>query len=266
MIQELDEAYIAHTYARFPVTLVSGKGARLYDDKGKEYIDMGAGIAVNTFGAADGAFIEAVTAQLHRLQHASNLYYTEPCARLAETLCRRTGMKRVFFSNSGAEANECAIKAARKAAFMKYGDEAHATIITLKNSFHGRTITTLSATGQDAFHTAFGPFTAVSYTHLQAAIKFGELVYFGQWFTPLREALSAFVDKTQQTVTGEVRLKLYKGNIIGAGVSSPYSLYDPEIATFDEDEVYNQADSAGFINLFGLPLQVRAKLNEKNKQ
>lgn len=104
MIQELDEAYIAHTYARFPVTLVSGKGARLYDDKGKEYIDMGAGIAVNTFGAADGAFIEAVTAQLHRLQHASNLYYTEPCARLAETLCRRTGMKRVFFSNSGAEA------------------------------------------------------------------------------------------------------------------------------------------------------------------
>ena len=100
----------------------------------------------------------------------------------------------------------------------------------------------------------------------QAAIKFGELVYFGQWFTPLREALSAFVDKTQQTVTGEVRLKLYKGNIIGAGVSSPYSLYDPEIATFDEDEVYNQADSAGFINLFGLPLQVRAKLNEKNKQ
>ena len=159
MIQELDEAYIAHTYARFPVTLVSGKGARLYDDKGKEYIDMGAGIAVNTFGAADGAFIEAVTAQLHRLQHASNLYYTEPCARLAEALCRRTGMKRVFFSNSGAEANECAIKAARKAAFMKYGDEAHATIITLKNSFHGRTITTLSATGQDAFHTAFGPFT-----------------------------------------------------------------------------------------------------------
>ncbi|MCI8590020.1 MAG: argininosuccinate synthase [Clostridiales bacterium] len=97
----------------------------------------------------------------------------------------------------------------------------------------------------------------------QAAIKFGELVYFGQWFTPLREALSAFVDVTQEHVTGDVKLKLYKGNIINAGVSSPYSLYDPEIATFDEDEVYNQADSAGFINLFGLPLKVQAKLKEK---
>jgi len=97
----------------------------------------------------------------------------------------------------------------------------------------------------------------------QAAIKFGELVYFGQWFTPLREALSAFVDVTQEHVTGDVKLKLYKGNMINAGVSSPYSLYDPEIATFDEDEVYNQADSAGFINLFGLPLKVQAKLKEK---
>ena len=100
----------------------------------------------------------------------------------------------------------------------------------------------------------------------QAAIKFGELVYFGQWFTPLREALSAFVDKTQEYVTGDVRLKLYKGNIINAGVTSPYSLYDPEIATFDEDEVYNQADSAGFINLFGLPVKVAAKRAQKNKQ
>lgn len=96
------------------------------------------------------------------------------------------------------------------------------------------------------------------------SVKFGEMVYFGQWYTPLREALSAFVDKTQETVTGEVKLKLYKGNIIDAGVTSPYSLYDPEIATFDEDHVYNQADSAGFINLFGLPIKVQAKIKQKN--
>lgn len=96
------------------------------------------------------------------------------------------------------------------------------------------------------------------------AQKFAELVYFGQWYTPLREALSAFVDSTQQTVTGDVKLKLYKGNIINAGVESPYSLYDPEIATFDEDNVYNQSDSAGFINLFGLPIKVRAKMKAKN--
>ncbi|MCI8332078.1 MAG: acetylornithine/succinylornithine family transaminase [Clostridiales bacterium] len=159
MIQELDQEYIAHTYARFPVTFVKGEGALLYDESGKAYIDMGAGIAVNTFGAADKTWCAAVSEQLGKLQHTSNLYYTEPCAKLAASLCRRTGLKRVFFANSGAEANECAIKAARKYAFMKYGDESHATIITLKNSFHGRTITTLAATGQDAFHTSFGPFT-----------------------------------------------------------------------------------------------------------
>ena len=101
--------------------------------------------------------------------------------------------------------------------------------------------------------------------HYKALVaqKFAELVYYGQWFTPLREALSAFVDKTQETVTGDVKLKLYKGNIINAGVTSPYTLYDPEVATFDADEVYNQADSAGFINLFGLPISVRAKLEAK---
>ena len=103
------------------------------------------------------------------------------------------------------------------------------------------------------------------YKELVAA-KFAELVYFGQWFTPLREALSAFVDKTQETVTGDVKLKLYKGNIINAGVTSPFSLYDPEIATFDEDNVYNQADSAGFINLFGLPVKVNAKAKAKNNK
>ncbi len=158
-IQAIDQAYVASTYARFPVTLVSGKGAELTDSNGKTYIDMGSGIAVNTFGAADPVWLEAVTQQAGKLQHTSNLFYTEPCARLAEELCKRSGMKKVFFSNSGAEANECLIKTARRWAYQKYGDASHATIITLKNSFHGRTVTTLSATGQDVFHTEFDPFT-----------------------------------------------------------------------------------------------------------
>jgi acetylornithine/N-succinyldiaminopimelate aminotransferase len=157
--KELDKKYIANTYARADVLFTSGKGAIVYDDTGKRYIDLGAGIAVNTFGCSDDVWAAAVTEQISKLQHMSNLYYTKPCIELAELLCEKTGLKRVFFGNSGAEANECAIKAARKWAFDKYGDESHSTIITLKNSFHGRTITTLSATGQDAFHTNFGPFT-----------------------------------------------------------------------------------------------------------
>lgn len=157
-ITEIDKQYIANTYARFPVELVSGKGAILKDADGKEYIDLGAGIAVNVFGVADDEWLKAVTAQLSTLTHTSNLYFTEPCARLAQMLCERTGMKKAFFGNSGAEANECAIKVARRYAFDKYGDESHSTIITLKNSFHGRTIATLTATGQDGYHTHFGPF------------------------------------------------------------------------------------------------------------
>ena len=157
-IFEKDQTYIAHTYGRNPVAIVSGKGALLKDADGKEYIDLGSGIAVNTFGAADEEWAAAVTAQLNSLQHISNLYYTAPCAQLAEMLCTRTGMKKVFFSNSGAESNECAIKAARRWACLKHGDMEHSNIITLKNSFHGRTITTLAATGQDGFHTDFGPF------------------------------------------------------------------------------------------------------------
>ena len=153
-----DKQFVANTYARFPIELVSGKGAILRDSNGKEYIDLGSGIAVNIFGVADDEWQKAVTHQLSVLPHTSNLYYSEPCSTLAELLCERTGMKKVFFSNSGAEANECAIKVARKYAFDKYGDESHSTIITLKNSFHGRTIATLKATGQDVFHTDFGPF------------------------------------------------------------------------------------------------------------
>ena len=157
-IKEKDQKYVANTYARFPLALVRGEGSLVYDDGGKEYIDLGTGIAVNTFGFSDKEWIAAVTEQLGAIQHTSNLYYSEPCARLAEMLCERTGMKKVFFSNSGAEANECAIKAARKYGCDKKGEEYY-TIITLKNSFHGRTITTLAATGQDVFHESFTPMT-----------------------------------------------------------------------------------------------------------
>ncbi len=158
-IKALDKAYIANTYARADVVFTEGRGAEVFDETGRRYIDLGAGIGVNAFGLSDPVWAEAVARQASKLQHMSNLYYTEPCVKLAKLLCDRTGMRKVFFGNSGAEANECAVKAARKWAFDKYGDESHSTIITLKNSFHGRTVTTLSATGQDAFHTKFGPFT-----------------------------------------------------------------------------------------------------------
>ena len=155
---ETDRQYVANTYARFPVEIVSGKGSLVTDAQGKEYIDLGTGIAVNTFGHADEGWMKAVTDQLGKVAHTSNLFYTSPCAALAQTLCHRTGMKKVFFSNSGAEANECAIKAARGYAAAKWGKERY-TIITLNNSFHGRTITTLAATGQETFHKDFNPLT-----------------------------------------------------------------------------------------------------------
>ena len=157
-IIEIDKQYIAGTYARFPLQLVEGKGSIVKDETGKEYIDLGTGIAVNGFGVADDEWKQAVIAQLDKIQHTSNLYYSEPCALLAQELCLRTGMKKVFFSNSGAEANECAIKAARHYGQAKKGKDCY-TIITLKNSFHGRTITTLSATGQEVFHEYFTPMT-----------------------------------------------------------------------------------------------------------
>ena len=156
--QKLDQTYIANTYARFPVTIVKGKGSLVWDDTGKEYIELSTGIAVDIFGVADEEWMAAVTKQLGTLQHISNLYYTEPCVKLAQMLCEKTGMKKVFFGNSGAEANECAIKAARKWSEEKKGKD-YSTVITLKNSFHGRTITTLAATGQDVFHHDFTPLT-----------------------------------------------------------------------------------------------------------
>ncbi len=157
-VKEKDSLYIANTYARFPLTIKQGKGSVCFSDEGKEYIDLGTGIAVNTFGFSDEEWVRAVTEQLNTLQHASNLYYTEPQVRLAEMLCEKTGMKKVFFSNSGAEANECAIKTARKYAKEQKGEDYY-KIITLENSFHGRTITTLAATGQEVFHKEFLPLT-----------------------------------------------------------------------------------------------------------
>ena len=157
-IISLDKEYVAGTYGRFPVELVSGKGCLLTDSEGKTYIDLTSGIGVTAFGIADDEWVAATTAQLQKLQHVSNLYYTEPCAKLAKLLCEKTGMKKVFFSNSGAESNECAIKVARKYSAAKKGADCY-TILTLEKSFHGRTLTTLAATGQDHFHALFQPLT-----------------------------------------------------------------------------------------------------------
>lgn len=156
--KDLDKSFVANTYGRFDLEITRGNGSLVYDSEGKEYIDLSTGIAVNTFGMCDPVWINAVTNQLNKYQHTSNLYYTEPCARLAQLLCEKTGAKKVFFGNSGAEANECAIKVARLWASENKGDE-YFNVVTLKNSFHGRTITTLSATGQDIFHKYFNPLT-----------------------------------------------------------------------------------------------------------
>ncbi len=154
----LDSEYVASTYRRFPIAIKEGKGSRVFDEDGKEYIDLGTGIAVNTFGLCDPVWSYAVSKQMMLYQHTSNLYYTRPTARLAQLLCEKTGMKKVFFGNSGAEANECAIKVARKYACLTHG-EGRYKIITLSGSFHGRTLTTLAATGQEVFHKDFLPLT-----------------------------------------------------------------------------------------------------------
>ncbi len=154
-----DQQYVANTYNRFPIELASGKGSRVTDTCGKEYIDLGSGIGVTAFGFCDDEWSSAVACQAAKLQHTSNLYYTEPGANLAQALCEKSDMKKVFFSNSGAEANECAIKVARKWAAENKGDDSF-TIVTLCNSFHGRTLTTLAATGQDHFHKLFQPLTS----------------------------------------------------------------------------------------------------------
>lgn len=156
--EEKDKQYIASTYARFPVRLVRGEGRTVYDADGKAYLDLASGIGVNIFGYGDEEWTAAVTAQLDTLQHASNLYYTEPCVSLAEALCERSDMEKVFFCNSGAEANECAIKAARKWGEETKGKEYY-NIVTLKGGFHGRTLAALAATGQEEYHKDFLPLT-----------------------------------------------------------------------------------------------------------
>ena len=156
--KEKDKQYIMHTYGRYDVALKNGKGATVYDEDGKKYIDVSSGIGVNSLGYCDDGWVDAVTKQAGTIQHMSNYFYSSQASELAEKLCSLTGFSKVCFGNSGAEANECAIKIARKYSFDKYG-EGRNQIITLQNSFHGRTITTLSATGQDVFHNYFFPFT-----------------------------------------------------------------------------------------------------------
>lgn len=156
-IKELDNENIMHTYGRYDVCLTKGKGVYAYDDNGKKYIDVSSGIGVNSLGYCDYGWVKAVSEQAGTIQHISNYYYNKVAGVLAEKLTKATGLSKVFFGNSGAEANECAIKVARKYSFDKYG-KGRDHIITLVNSFHGRTIATLSATGQDVFHNYFFPF------------------------------------------------------------------------------------------------------------
>lgn len=164
--KEKDLQYIMHTYGRYDVALKSGKGATAYDEDGKKYIDVSSGIGVNSLGYCDEGWVNAVSKQAGTIQHMSNYFYSEQASNLAEKLCNLTGFAKVCFGNSGAEANECAIKLARKYSFDKYGADRN-EIITLKNSFHGRTVTTLSATGQDVFHNYFFPFTE-GFSHAEA--------------------------------------------------------------------------------------------------
>jgi len=187
----IDKEYVANTYNRFPVEIVSGKGSYVYDNDGKEYIDMGSGIGVTSFGIADDVWQNAITEQLSKVQHMSNLYYTQPCAALAKMLCEKTGMKKVFFSNSGAESNECAIKVARKYAAEKKGAE-YSTFITLVNSFHGRTLTTLSATGQEHYHELFQPLTP-GFVH-----------------TPAND-LEALIDTANKNKTAGIMMEIIQG-------------------------------------------------------
>lgn len=157
-LQQADKQNVLQTYSRFPVAIDWGEGATLYDVEGKKYIDFTSGIGVNSIGYGNAKWAEAITTQAMKLGHISNLFYSEPYIKLAETLCQRSGMASTFFANSGAESNEGVIKLARKYSFDKYG-KGRGTILTLNQSFHGRTITTLAATGQDVFHNYFFPFT-----------------------------------------------------------------------------------------------------------
>ena len=165
-VQEKDKQYIAQTYLRRPVVISEGQGAQLKDENGKQYIDFSSGIGANSLGFCDTVWANAVSAQAHTVQHTSNIFYSVPQANLAQALCEQTHYDKVFFCNSGAEANECAIKLARKHGMEKFGPQRN-QILTLQNSFHGRTVTTLSATGQDVYHQHFFPFTD-GFSHIEA--------------------------------------------------------------------------------------------------
>ena len=190
-IQQLDQCFVENTYSRFPVTLVSGKGAKLWDENGKEYIDLGSGIAVNTFGAADDVWQKAVCTQMGQLAHTSNLYYNVPMMEAAEKLVKATGLSKVFFTNSGTEAIEGAIKVARKYAYLKDGSNDH-EIIAMNHSFHGRSLGALSVTGNTRYQDPFKP--------LIGGIKFAD-------FNDLESVKAQITDKTcaiiMETVQGE---------------------------------------------------------------
>ena len=195
--KQYDDEYIIHSYGRFPVLLTKGKGATVQDDTGKTYIDFTSGIGVNALGFCDDNWVQAVSAQLQSLQHTSNLYYTEPCIQAAKLLCEKSGMKKVFFGNSGAEANEGVIKAARKYSFLKYGASRN-KIIALQNSFHGRTMAALSATGQDAYHNFFFPFVD--------GFVFAKANYFADILSKMTDDVCAVILETVQGEGGVVPL------------------------------------------------------------
>ena len=196
-----DKQYVANTYNRFPIELKRGEGSYLFDENGKRYIDMGSGIGVTAFGFNDEQWKAAVNEQINMLQHTSNLYYTKPCVELAKALCEKTDMKKVFFSNSGAEANECAIKVARKYAADKKGNGCY-KIITLENSFHGRTITTLSATGQAHYHELFNPLTD-GFVHTRA----NDLEAFEKMVNNDKESIAAVMIECIQGEGGVIPLE-----------------------------------------------------------
>lgn len=200
-IIENDKRYIANTYARYDVAIVGGQGSTLIGADGEKYIDCASGIGCNVFGINDEEWKKAVIAQINKIQHVCNLYYSEPQTELAELLCARTGAKKIFFSNSGAEANECAIKIARKYSYDKYGDGRY-EIITLKNSFHGRTMATLTATGQDCFHQYYSPFLP--------GFRYAE--------PNMRSIYDAYTEKTCavmiETIQGEGGVEVLDGNFL----------------------------------------------------
>ena len=198
-----DKQFVANTYARFDIAIAHGHGSTLVDVDGREYIDCATGIGVNAFGINDEEWKNAVGEQINKIQHVCNLYYAEPQAKLAKLLCGRTGAKKVFFGNSGAEANECAIKTARKYSYDKYG-EGRYEIITLKDSFHGRTMATLTATGQDAFHKNFAPFLD--------GFKYAE--------PNMKGIIGCYTDKTcavmVETIQGESGVNVLGGEFLSA--------------------------------------------------